>query len=343
MKKDKETHVIKRISIITLVMVATLMLAHIAESPSMNVPYYPIAIPGLTRFTDIPETARGKLDFPIGLLTPREEELLGIAEGEITRINDNFYKIKYDKYSEVELGNLETDDFEPTAKLKRWGDETYIKVSYPTTKKIKPKQEGKKLKWKDDKVEVHFYPLEPIEFEETDGKGIKHKIKQLEEGGFEFEIILKEKPATNKMVLDIETKGLKFYYQPELTQQEKDNGAFRPENVVGSYAVYHETQTKFFKTEEEGNKYKTGKAFHIYRPRIEDAEGHWVWGELHYDEQAGTLTSTIPQDFIDNAVYPIRHAAGLTFGSTTLADSEGITQDAMLGIRVTGVAGTATK
>ena len=102
----------------------------------------------------------------------------------VEKVKEDHFKIKYDKYSEVELGNLETDDFEPTAKLKKWGDETYIKVSYPTTKKIKPKQEDKKLKWKDDKVEVHFYPLEPIEFEENG-----HIVKQLQEGGFLSKVV----------------------------------------------------------------------------------------------------------------------------------------------------------
>ena len=252
----------------------------------------------------------------------------------VEKIKEDHFKIKYDKYSEVEIGNLETDDFEPTAKLEKWGDETFIKVKFNGfDKKVKPKQEDKKLKWKGKDKEVHLYPLEPREFEENG-----HQVKQGE--AFEFEVILKKKPATNKIVLDIETKGLKFFYQRELTQEKKDRGAFRPENVVGSYAVYHETQDKFFKTKEEGDKYKAGKAFHIYRPKITDAIGNWIWGKLNIDIEKNLLTVEIPQDFLDNAVYPIRHAAGLTFGFESIGESYDSTGDTLSGTLFTGAAGT---
>jgi hypothetical protein len=211
------------------------------------------------------------------------------------------YRITYDEYSDVEI----KDQDMPEVKLRRWGDETYIKVSYPDFVPTDPKQGESKLKWGNENKEVHLY-----------------QKKVGEANAFEFEIVLKEKPATNKIVFNIETKGLVFYYQSELTQEEKDEGNIRPENVVGSYAAYHETQGKLLKTKAEGEKYKTGKAFHIYRPWIEDAEGHWVWGELHIDKNI--LTVTIPQDFIDNAVYPVR--VDPTFGKTDIGGTEGFGQ-----------------
>jgi hypothetical protein len=125
---------------------------------------------------------------------------------------------------------------------------------------------------------------------------------------FEFEVILKKKPATNVIQFNIETNNLKFYYQPELTQEEIDTEHFRPENAIGSYAVYHESK--------KNNEYKTGKAFHIFRPRIIDSIGNEVWGELNISTEEKTLTVTIPQEFLDAAAYPVRHAAGLTFGYT---------------------------
>jgi len=112
---------------------------------------------------------------------------------------------------------------------------------------------------------------------------------------------------------------LEFYYQPELTKQEIDEGAFRPDNVVGSYAVYHSTKRNHIIGQ---TNYKTGKAFHIYRPKIIDSNGWEVWGELNIDKDAGILSVTIPQDFIDNAKYPIKHAAGLTFGYLTIGSSQ---------------------
>jgi len=172
---------------------------------------------------------------------------------------------------------------------------------------------------------------------------------------FELEVLLLEKPKKNKVEFTVETKGLKFYYQPELTQKEKDDGAFRPENVVGSYAVYHESKTNNIiypfdksgytldelnekvlseelvakinkKTSEveyytQGKKYRVGKAFHIYRPKIVDSAGTEVWGDLIVDTNKKVLTVEIPQEFLDNAVYPVRHAAGLTFGYTSAGGS----------------------
>ena len=61
--------------------------------------------------------------------------------------------------------------------------------------------------------------------------------------------------------------------------------------------------------------YRAGKAFHIYRPKMIDSVGTEVWGELKIDK--GKLTVTIPQEFLDNAIYPIGHAAGLRFGDET--------------------------
>ena len=70
------------------------------------------------------------------------------------------------------------------------------------------------------------------------------------------------------------------------------------------------------KTNWEGGKlYKAGKVGHIYRPKIIDSAGNWTWGILNIKN--GILSVEILQKFLDDAVYPIRHAAGLTFGYTS--------------------------
>ncbi len=212
---------------------------------------------------------------------------------------EGIYRITFDKYSDVEIKDQNT----PEVKLRKWGDETYIKVTYPDILPVSLKEEDSKLKWVNGNKEVHLYPIEK---------------------GFEFEIVLLEKPASNKIVINIESQGLNFYYQPELTQKEKDEGAFRPENIIGSYAVYHESKTGNYEAFPGGKNYMAGKAFHIYRPRINDAEGKWAWSEQEFilDENGnGQQIITIPQDFLDNAVYPIRHAGGDTFGYTTEGSS----------------------
>jgi len=162
------------------------------------------------------------------------------------------------------------------------------------------------------KYGVEFYPKEPEEISEVIA-GKEFWFRQNEEGGVEFDLVLKEKPDTNVFRFPIQSKGLRFYYQPPLHPEHPTwadtDGDGVPDvftSVVGSFAVYHETQAKLWKTREEAEKYKTGKAFHIYRPKVSDAEGKEIWGELlNIDEEEGVLTVTIDPDWLDNAVYPV--------------------------------------
>ena len=131
--------------------------------------------------------------------------------------------------------------------------------------------------------------------------------EQLEKG-LEFDITLQTKPDNNIYPLSITTKNLSFYKQEAITP-DKAKEDFRSPRVVNSYAVYH--------NEKKNNKYKTGKAFHIYRPIIIDANGNKVWGDMEIGEDV--LNIIIPQDFIDNATYPI--TIDPTFGYTTIGAS----------------------
>ena len=197
---------------------------------------------------------------------------------------------------QAEVGNKTLDKFTPELTLRKWSDEVNFKVKYKHSEKEKDQKvdiENKKIKWKGKKTEVHYYDIK---------KGELLHDKVLEHDVFEVEVILLEKPDTNIVGFDIETTGLSFYYQPELTQEEKDEGAFRPENVIGSYAVYHESKQGDYSQMGKKN-YRAGKAFHIYRPKIIDNAGTEVWGELNITDNL--LTVEIPQEFLDNAVYPV--------------------------------------
>lgn len=203
---------------------------------------------------------------------------------------------------EVEVGDIKQPEFFPQVKIKRWDNEVNFSVRLKGLSSGEAIQDNNVIKISDDKKEAHFYELPVSEVNP--------------EGGFEFEVLLKEKPISNKIEFTIETKGLKFFYQPELIPQETEIEDFRPENVIGSYAVYHKTKKHYLL----GSKnYKAGKAFHIYRPKIIDANGNWVWGELNIDEQKKLLTITIPQSFLDTGVYPI--LVDPTFGYTTAGAS----------------------
>ncbi len=227
----------------------------------------------------------------------------------------------------IVFGDENSPEFKPKMKLNKWGDETFASVEYESPALGEMGQQkivGDKVVWEDQagKISFEFYEKEPeVIKEEKQGQEKKYPINN--DGGVEFNVILKEKPATNQINFKLESQGLEFYYQAPTKEM--------PEYVIGSYAVYHAEKTGDF-TQLGGKNYRAGKAFQIYRPRLEDATGKWVWGELNIDVQKGKLTVTIPQDFLDQAVYPIRQAAGLNFGYSTVgtAGSTGVSQDGAL-------------
>jgi hypothetical protein len=108
-------------------------------------------------------------------------------------------------------------------KLCRWTNEVNLSVRLKDTEYEKAviSTDKDKIIWDKDNIKIEMYDY-------AEG-----------EGGYKFVWYLKSKPTTNKVEFFIQSKGLDFFYQPELTQEEKDKGVIRPENVVGSYAVYH--------------------------------------------------------------------------------------------------------
>lgn len=208
---------------------------------------------------------------------------------------------------EAIIGDDKQLDFMPQVKIQRWDNECNVSIRLVDDELTKPTitTVKDKIVWTNVEKDIKFYDL-PISEEHP-------------EGAYEFEIILKEKPKTNRIEFTLNTKGLDFYYQSELTQEEKDRGDVRPENVVGSYAVYaSENKVNYV----GGKEYKCGKVGHIFRPKVVDAKGTEVWGELNVDAAQGILSVAIPQDFLDKAVYPVRHAAGFTFGFTGTGATE---------------------
>ena len=223
----------------------------------------------------------------------------------------------------IEVGDSKQPDFKPQFKFMRWDNEINFSLRAEEAPGATFKEENSIIKYQTDDFDVHMYD----------------KPDASEEGGFEFEWILKNKPLTNTLTATIQTKGLDFFYQPELTQQEIDEKKTnRPDNVVGSYAVYHSTKSNH----RVGDKnYKAGKAFHIYRPKAIDANGAETWADLLIEN--GILSVTVSQKFLDEAVYPVR--VDPTFGLTTIGASESTATGNMQGSRFTSGSdfGTVTK
>ena len=140
--------------------------------------------------------------------------------------------------NKFEVGDKNAVDFKPTVELFNWGEECSLKVSVPTTKSLLPIKEEEKLKWVDGNMTTKVYPLEKQNIVLTTDLGYHKTEERYEKGGVEIEAILTQKPETNKIIYNITTKGLRFTYQPPLTPLEKKT-CYRPEDVIGSYAVYN--------------------------------------------------------------------------------------------------------
>ena len=197
-------------------------------------------------------------------------------------------KFEFDAVEKIELSKTAS-----VITLNKWNGEE--KVVMDCGVDSVPIIEDKKVKWKTSKKEIHAYLLD------------------LE--NFELEIVLNEAPASNQFdFLLTGWENFNFFYQPPLTQEEIDIGRERPENVVGSYAVYHKTKRNHVIGM---TNYETGKAFHIYRPKAVDADGNETWAELSFKD--GVLSVIVPQAFLDTAVYPVK--IDPTFGYTTAGAS----------------------
>ena len=196
----------------------------------------------------------------------------------------NTYEFPGKEDVRITVGDEKQQDFFPRMKIKRWDNEVNFSVGVISTFQGSHNVVGDKVEW-------------------NDGHGVGARFYEKPEDQFEFEILLDEKPASGFVLLSIETKGLRFLYQPPLTEEEStidpDTGRprhVRPDNVVGSYAVYHQTMKGNYTG---GKNYRAGKFCHIYRPFVTDANGKQEWCDLEII--GAVMKIMIP----DGLVYPV--------------------------------------
>lgn len=251
-----------------------------------------------------------------------EENRIQLTDFQFKEASQSLYKAVKDNPKdkiEVEIGDSkDLTKFQPQAKIMRWDNEVNLSVRYKDEDKSEPRvaSVGGVVRWVKPDKEVRVY----------------EKPEVGEDGGIELEVILHEKPESNVVLFSIETKGLDFYYQPEISDKEAQEyidrlgskekitlleakRRIRPENVVGSYAVYHSAKRDNFPDKE----YKTGKAFHIFRPKVIDSNSSEIWGELNVDINKKLLTIAVDEKWLEKAVYPV--IVDPTFGYTSVGGS----------------------
>lgn len=225
------------------------------------------------------------------------------------------YELPITMQADAGIGKIEFIKTHPEIRFHKWNSEVNVGVRYASLGQKTVQISGDTLEWKDIIQEVHAYSID--------------------NDNFEIEVVLNSKPATNIFEFQIDgASHLDFFYQGPLNTE--DLGPFavsctetecidiknnivkrRPENVVGSYAVYHKTKANH---EVGGINYATGKAFHIYRPKAIDSVGAEEWATLVYSTTTEILSVEVPQSFLDNANYPVR--VDPTFGYTSIGASQ---------------------
>ena len=236
---------------------------------------------------------------------------------------------------EIEIGDLATPTaFLPQFKVKRWGNEANVSIRL-TDANVSPVVNAVNgiIEWRSVTGSARFYGIQPW--------------PNSEDGGVEFEIVLPAKPPTNSFPLSVQSKNAEWIYQPSLANVNPDGSTWelgpagrtleRSAQVSGSYAIYHVNRPANIVG---GLEYKCGKIGHLFRPRAIDAAGTKEWGSVSYNG-IDTLTVTIPQVFLDAAVYPV--VIDPTFGYTSAGASidSGMDANYLNAVQVTsGSAGT---
>jgi hypothetical protein len=121
----------------------------------------------------------------------------------------------------LKIGGESTTLFVPNINASKWGDECFLNINHPDQVKISDVQD-----FKDGTIRL-------------DCGNNSHRYFIKEDGSLEYEIWFASQPEKPEVILNLlNTQGLEFLYQPALTDEELKFGAIRPENVIGSYAVY---------------------------------------------------------------------------------------------------------
>jgi hypothetical protein len=158
----------------------------------------------------------------------------------------------------------------PSWELNRWGRDSLRFVPF----------NGGAYKLRGDKWNMHYT-----------GELQSHRFTILDGDHFEYDIMLNREPESNRLYLAIDGwESFDFFRQPD---------TFGPEHLRGSYAVYKKEGVINAAAYHVG----TGKICHIHRPKIIDARGRWVWGDIWIDQ--GVMTLTIPEAWLGNATYPV--------------------------------------
>lgn len=190
----------------------------------------------------------------------------------------------------IVIGGKDNNKFIPNINMSFHHDEYFINLNRKNKNAILEKDK------KDDKAEIPDRDTDIFHIDES--------------GRLKWDIKFNSCPANFVLYWELKYRdGIEFLYQGELTEKEISEGCYRPDDIIGSYAIY---------CNKKNNDYITGKLCHITRPFVIDSNGNKEWCILNIDKNE--LSITLPETFMDNAAYPV--TLDPTFGYTAAGASE---------------------
>jgi len=206
---------------------------------------------------------------------------------------------------------IDAIDGAPQAILDAWGVPIRKRWLGDFTGDVVPLANGKRFR---------VGPNELLRWEHASQENLAADFPGLAEaGGFKETIQLDAPPPVARWRSQLEAPpGVRFEYQPPLTQAEVDEGASRPEWAVGSWAVFDATGCKIG---------------HIPRPVAVTADGARHWFDLAVNPQPPwgailTLTGNLAWlETLPASAWPV--LVDPTFGYTTLGASTSTSANAV--------------
>ena len=144
---------------------------------------------------------------------------------------------------------------------------------------------------------------------------------RLVNGALKLERVFYSRPTQDVRYKITASPGVSFHLQEELTAEEITLGAYRPDDIVNSFAVLHDRKGRF--VDKNGAvivDYGYGKVCHIKAAYWVDAVGNTV--KAYQNIVGNFLTVELPSsDWLDSVVYPLRLDPELTIGGTVAGGS----------------------
>jgi hypothetical protein len=228
---------------------------------------------------------------------------------------------------EVEVGDIKQSQFLPRAKSKFIRNKFNWSLGLPLN--IIGMSENPYINvnddfalWQNSKMgmKTYFHPRnKPVIY-----KDYRKRIHR--EGALEFEAIIFERPPSPTIAFTLKMKDLDVYKQPyydkpTIEELIKNPLAGQADDISGSHAFYFKDGLAGDYSLIGGDNLLCGKAFHLYRFWIVDANGNFAWCDTIIDKENELALVTIPLDFYNGAVLPWKIMP--TFGYTTAGANNG--------------------